>query len=111
MFFTTLLTFTIIKEIDKSKKKFNFYLRLYFISVFGALIHYYCIIYLIFLSFIFFILLLIERKWKSIILLIIIGILIGITVILIFPPMIKHIFYGYRGKQTFINLKQSKDKY
>ena len=103
MFFTTFLIYIIFKEIDKSKYQFNFYLKLYFISVFGGLIHYYCIIFLIFLSFILFIYLLIERKWKSIIKLIITEILVGITVILIFPAMIKHIFYGYRGKQTLSN--------
>ena len=37
--------------------------------------------------------------------------LVGITVIIIFPPIIEHIFYGYRGKQSFMNLKQSKEKY
>lgn len=107
MFFTTFLIFTIIKEIDISKNKFNFYLKLYFISVFGILILYYCI----FLYFFIFFILLLKRKWKSIINIIVIGMLVGITVIIIFPPIIKHIFYGYRGKQSFMNLKQSKEKY
>ena len=58
MFFTTFLIFTIIKEIDLSKNKFNFYLKLYFISVFGILILYYCI----FLYFFIFFILLLKRK-------------------------------------------------
>ena len=111
MFFITLLVYTIIKEIDTSLYKLYFFIKLYFISVFGALIHYYCIFYTITICFIFLIILLIQRKWLSIIELIITGILGGYTSILIFPAMIRHTFYGYRGKQTFFNLKQSKRKY
>ena len=111
MFFTTILTYIIIEEIDISKDTFNFNLKLYFISVFGALIHYYCIFFTITICFIFLILLLIQKKWVSIIKLIITGILGVFTAILIFPAMINHIFYGYRGKESFSNIKQSRDKY
>ena len=111
MFFITLLVYTIIKEIDTSLYKLYFFIKLYFISVFGALIHYYCIFYTITICFIFLILLLIQRKWLSVIELIITGILGGYTSILIFPAMIRHTFYGYRGKETFSNLKQSKREY
>jgi len=61
--------------------------------------------------FFFLILLLVQRKWASITKLIITGFLSGFTAVLIFPAMIKHIFYGYRGKETIFNLKQSIDKY
>ena len=111
MFFVTLLTYIIITEIDISKDKYYFFLKLYFISVFGALIHYYCIFFTISICFIFLILLMIQKKWISIIKLIITGILGGSTSILIFPSMIKHIFYEYRGKQSFSNLKKSKNEY
>ena len=113
MFFITLLEYTIIKEIDnKFDYNFYFFYKLYFISVFGALIHYYCIFFTITTCFIFLILLLIKRKWVSILLLIITGILAGLTTIWIFPAMIRHIFYGYRGVQSFTNLKkQSKKNY
>jgi hypothetical protein len=45
MFIFNLLIYIIIKEIDISEYNFNFYLKLYFISVFGALTHYYCIFF------------------------------------------------------------------
>ena len=61
--------------------------------------------------FFFLILLLVQRKWSSVKKLIITGFFSGFTAVLIFPAMIKHIFYGYRGKDTFLNLKQSIDKY
>jgi hypothetical protein len=61
--------------------------------------------------FFFLILLVVQRKWVSVTKLIITGFLSGFTAVLIFPAMIRHIFYGYRGKDTFLNLKQSIDKY
>ena len=101
MFIFNLLIYIIIKEIDISEYNFNFYLKLYFISVFGALIHYYCIFFTIYICFIVLILLLVQRKWVTIIKLIITGILGGFTSILLFPAMKKLIFYGYRGKGFF----------
>ena len=53
MFFVSLLTYSIIIEIDKSDNQFYFYLKLYFISLFGALIHYYCIFFTISICFFF----------------------------------------------------------
>ena len=91
----------LLKKLIFQKKKFNFYLKLYFISVFGALIHYYCIFFTIYICFIVLILLLVQRKWVTIIKLIITGILGGFTSILLFPAMKKLIFYGYRGKGFF----------
>ena len=111
MFIFNLLIYIIIKEIDISEYNFNFYLKLYFISVFGALTHYYCIFFTILTCFILMIILLIQRRWKAIIKLIITGISGGITACLIFPPMLKHIFRGYRAKDTINNLKQSNHKY
>ena len=98
MFIFNLLIYIIIKEIDISEYNFNFYLKLYFISVFGALTHYYCIFFTILTCFILMIILLIQRRWKAIIKLIITGNSGGITACLIFPPMLKHIFRGYRAK-------------
>ena len=56
--------------------------------------------------FFFVIILLNQKRLKSIIKLIITGILGGITAFLIFPPMLKHIFRGYRAKESLNNLKK-----
>ena len=107
MFFITLLTYIIIKEIDTLESTFTFYLKLYFVSLLGALMHYYCMFFAIFICFNYVIYLLSQRKLKAIIQLIITGILSGTSACLIFPGMINHFFNDYRGLESQKYLKSS----
>ena len=110
MFFVTFLTYIIIREIDIFESKLNFYLKLYCISLLGTLTHYYCMFFTIFICFNYLIFLLSQRKLKSIIKLIITGILSGISSCLIFPNMIRHFFYDIRSKEFRTNLHLSINK-
>ncbi len=107
MFWVTLLTEMLVKEVGIRRSDRKFFLKLYAVAVLGALTHYYCIVFTIFICTVFGVFLLLKKKWDSMTGLIVIGILAGSTAYFIFPSMIIHMFYGYRGTEAIDNLKQS----
>lgn len=111
MFIVTLLTYIIIKEIDQFESKFNFYLKLYCVTLLGALTQYYCIFFSIFICFNYIIFLLFQRKLKSILELTITGILSGTSAYLIFPNIIRHFFYDHSSKTSLSYLKSSVNEF
>ena len=111
MYFITLITYIIIKEIDTFESTINFYLKLYCVSLLGALMHYYCMFFTIFICFNYAIFLLTKRKFKEIIKLIITGILSGTSACLIFPGIIYHFFYDYRSIESLNYLQSSVNEF
>lgn len=111
MFLMTLLTFLLVKETDKLQPDQSFFQNLFWVSLAGALTHYYCIIYTVAACAIFCIILLIRKNWKSIGSFIAAGALSGSTAYMIFPAMITHMFSGYRGTEALDNLKQSPSEF
>jgi hypothetical protein len=81
------------------------YLSILIVSVLGALTHYYCIVYLAFISCVYGVYLIIHKKWKSIVLFIATMVAAGEISITIFPAMTDHMFSGYRGTQSIDNLE------
>lgn len=111
MFFITILSYVILNQIDNEEYSFQFFVKIYFIIVFGILVHYYFIFFTFFIFFNFLILLILKQKFKFILNLIITGLLSIITSFLIFPNMITHFFYKYREKESLHNLLESKNKF
>lgn len=107
MFWVTLLTEMIVKEAENEKFRWNFFAKLYVTAVLGALTHYYCIVFTVFLCAAFGLFLLLKKRWASAAGLLGTGILSGGTAYFLFPAMITHMFYGYRGTEAIDNLKQS----
>lgn len=103
MFFVTWISCLIIREIGK-ESSWRFYVSIYFSLLFASLTHYYCIAYVAFLSITFGIYLVTARKWKAI------GAYCGTVIAslasasLIFPPMLRNIFFSNRGRDTINNL-------
>lgn len=104
--FTLLLLFIVVKRI-LNKKSERFYIYLFCVSVGGSLVHYYFLIYLFFVCLIGGIYLIVEKAWKEVLLFLATMICAAGACIMIFPPIVQHIFFGYRGQQSFDNFLHS----
>ena len=107
MFWVTLLTYMLVKEIGEWKFDLSYFVKLFSIALLGALTHYYCIMYTVFICAVFCAVLIVRKKWFPVGGFIVTGCLAGGTAYMLFPAMIKHMFFGYRGTQALDNLQQS----
>lgn len=105
--FILALSYLLICEWQREDRKILFYFMLGIISVFGTLTHYYFLLYLFWSCVVWGIMLLCKRKWKELIAFIGTMVVSGIICICIFPAMLNHIFFGYRGKASFESLVYS----
>lgn len=89
----------------KRKTQKQYMVCLYLISVAGALTHYYFLVFLFYYAIVYLLKMCITKKWKEFWKFI--GVMVGAggTCIIVFPAMLKHIFRGYVGTETFDNLK------
>lgn len=111
MFLVTLLIYLLVKEIGVWEFNLNFYVKLGLVALFGALTHYYCIVFTVFICAVFCIILLLNKKVFPVVGVIITGILSGASAYRIFPYMLYHMFGGYRGTEAANNLNQSADEF
>lgn len=91
----------------QDKLKRSFYVSLFFISMLGALTHYYFLIFLFFLSLFFGMSLIFQKRFVE-------SLFYGITLLaaggvsyLLFPAMVDHIFHGYRGTASMAYFVQT----
>lgn len=111
MFLVTLLIYLLVKEIGVWEFNLNFYVKLGLVALFGALTHYYCIVFTFFICAVFCIILLLNKRVLPVIGVIITGILSGASAYRIFPYMLYHMFGGYRGTEAVTNLNQSANEF
>lgn len=105
--FVLLLCLLFVRAVQSEKRAAKFYVCLGLVSVGGTLTHYYFLVYLFFSCIIWGILLLLSKKWKEAVWFAgTMGAAGGVSV-MIFPPMLSHIFSGYRGRESFENLVSS----
>lgn len=97
----------LIWQLGKERCGRRFYLLLYGITVLGVMTQYYFLIFLFFLSAAFCILLMYQKRWKEFVWYVISMVAAGISCILIFPSMLNHIFFGYRGTEAISNVKNT----
>lgn len=102
MFWVTVLTYLVWKQIGESSWKF--YIELFLCVVCGALTHYYCVLYAILISIAYGILLLYKKAWKETGLFCLTQGMAAVVSLVVFPAMLYHVFAGYRGKEAFDNL-------
>lgn len=108
MCWVTIIAWLFAKQIGKQHTP-KFYLSIFMITFLGALTHYYCIVYTVLTCLIYTLYLLWEKRWKET------GVFLGIMSasgflsIAIFPPMLTHMFSGYRGSEAIKNLGTSND--
>lgn len=115
MFWAALLTCLIIKHVvaepaDK-KGKFLFYVKVFAVALCGALTHYYCIMFTVFMCASLSVFWIVKKKWLPVLYLVITGGLVAGGTYLIFPAFIKHMFSGYRGEESLKNMKQTPGEY
>ena len=108
MCWVTLLTWLIVCQVEE-KQNWKFYVSICMTTILGALTHYYFIVYAFFLACTYGIYLLHYRRYKEAFgFCVSMGAAAGIA-IGIFPAMIQHMFYGYRGTEAIANLQQRKN--
>lgn len=105
MFWITALTYVIVKQIG-AKTNLKYCLLIFLCTTCGALTHYYCIVYAVFLSIAYGCYLIYNKQWKEISFICLTQGLSAIVSIGVFPSMLAHIFSGYRGTQSFDNMLQ-----
>lgn len=108
MLWVTLLTYWFMRQVDK-KQDFKFYGLVYCVTVAGALIHYYVIVYAVLISCVYGVYLLWNKRIKETLLFCVTMLAAGGTAIAVFPAMIQHMFFGYRGTEAIDNLAGKSD--
>ena len=103
MFWVTVQTYLILKQIEEQHTA-KFYLLLLLSTIGGALTHYYCIVYTIFISIVYGCCLLYQRRWKETGFFCLTQGVAGLLSIAVFPAMIHHIFSSARGEESADNL-------
>lgn len=103
MFWVIALTYVMVKQIGE-KSNFKFHIVVLGLAVCGALTHYYCIVYTVFLSVAYGCYLLYKKLWKEIGLFCLTQGLSAVVAIGVFPSMLSHIFSSGRGEQSFDNM-------
>ena len=104
MFMVTLCTYWILRFINE-KCTLKFYVGISIIAIVGTLTHYYFLIYLFFISIFFGLYLLLNKRFSDALKYVFFMFVAGGGSYCIFPAMLKHIFGGYRGEQSFDNLR------
>lgn len=103
MFWITLLTYYFVRESEEHTEGYLFLLRVFVVALCGALTHYYCILYTVLISATYGIWLLFRKKYHYIFKFSSVMLASGAVSCLIFPAMIKHIFFGPRGREVMGN--------
>ncbi len=103
MLWVTLLAYLFAEQVDE-KQNFKFYGFIYAVTVAGALTHYYVIVYAFLISCVYGSYLLWNERIKEILLFCVTMALAAGTSVAVFPAMIEHMFFGYRGTEAIDNL-------
>lgn len=103
MFWVTLTAYLFIKVYDE-KFSWKRWIQIGLTAIAGALTHYYCIIYLCATCIVFGVCLIFQRRYKEIVCLLVDMITAAVISIGIFPSMLRHMFAGYRGAESFYNI-------
>ncbi|RDU24436.1 glycosyltransferase family 39 protein [Anaerosacchariphilus polymeriproducens] len=99
--------YLIIWQLERRRCDRRFYLLLYGITVLGVMTQYYFLIFMFFLSAAFCILLMYQKRWKEFAGYVLSMAAAGVSCIVIFPSMLNHIFFGYRGTEAITNVKNT----
>jgi hypothetical protein len=103
MFWITLMTYIFVRESNEQTGENIFFFRAFAVTLLGALTHYYCILYAVLISVTFGTWLLFEKKYRCVVKFSFAMIASGIVSYMIFPAMVKQIFFGPRGREVIGN--------
>lgn len=102
--FLVALTAYLFLRLTKQRETWLSYIPLMIAIYCGALTHYYCIVFAVFISVVYGVYLIVEKKWKPIVVFSLSMGITGVLSYLSFPPMIRHLFFGSRGSEALQNL-------
>ena len=102
MLWVTALTYLLIEWIGENGAK-KFCVPVFLCTAGGALTHYYCIVYTIFISIVFGCILLLWRRWKETGALCLIQGMAAVVSLGIFPAMMGHVLASGRGRESVEN--------
>ncbi len=105
MCWDTIVFYIFLEDLGRQKTEPVFYIKLGLAAAAGALTHYYCIVFTVLLSFLYGLRLLVRKQYKKAAALAATGAIAGGVSVLIFHPMIRHIFLSYRAAESIDNLK------
>ncbi len=109
MFFIVLLTY--IYTIQLNEKQSHFEIKVFLLSVAGALTHYYNIIFIAVIAFVYAWILLHQKNHADLKRLVITELCAGTVSVIIFPWMLKHFFKSDRGREATDNLLFHPDEF
>lgn len=109
MFWITLLTYFFVRESKEQTEGNLFLFRIFAVTLCGALTHYYCILYTVLISVTYGTWLLYRKNYRYILKFSSAMAVSGILSLAIFPVMIKHIFFGPRGREAMRNAITTSD--
>lgn len=108
MMWVTLLTYLLLKQVEEKQDR-RFYIGIALAAFAGALTHYYVIVYEVLISCVYGIYLLYRKRIKETLLFVLTMAVAGVASVAVFPAMLQHIFFGYRGTEAFGNLGNNAD--
>ena len=113
MFEVTLFTYLFLKKLKAPSKAetIKTYTPMLVCAVLGALTHYYCIIYIVLISFLYGMYLLYKKQWENVKKFVCSMLIAGIVSCLIFPYVLSHMLLGNRGKESISNFLNISDLY
>ena len=109
MFWITLLTYCFVRESRNCAAGKEFFFRVFAVTLCGALTHYYCILYAVLISVTYGIWLLSRKDYRTAVQFSSAMAASGILSYVINPAMVKHIFFGPRGREVMMNAITTSD--
>lgn len=111
MFSITMLTYLFLKKLKNPSKKetIKSYIPMIVCAVMNALTHYYCIIYIVFISSLYGVYLIYKKEQEKIKYFVCSMLIAGAVSCLIFPYMLGHMLLGSRGKESVSNFLNVSD--
>lgn len=106
MMWVTWITLLLIRSL-RYKTYRKFYVLVFMAALCGALTHYYCIIYIFFISVAYGIILLCGKQWLQFRKYVLTMLLAGGCALLIFPAMIEHMLFSNHGVITAEHLREA----
>ncbi len=108
MFLVTLTTYLIMLQIRKDRGLL-FYILIIPIVATGALTHYYCLLFDIFISIVYCVYLLTKKKWKDVVIYFICMAIAAAITIFTFPPIVRHLFSTGHAKDAAAGISAFSD--
>lgn len=109
MFWVILLTYCFVRGLKDLECGRGFLLKVFVVTVCGAMTHYYCIVYVALISVVYGTYLLFKQQYRNILYFVCTMVAAGYVSYLIFPAMLTHIFLGPRGLEVMGNATNLSD--